>query len=312
MNSREQMEKLLEPIGEDLTSGAADLALQGVMVFRMLVAESGDQPPEQLKQALVETGRRLVHGQPAMAPLFNLANSVLSATKDIESSEKLVQVCEATLDQFETRLCESAARIADLVYDLIPAGELIYAHSFSSTVVSSLLNARNQRKFFRAVCTEARPSLEGRKAASMLAAAGMEVLYTFDSAMGLILPECSVAFMGCDSVSRPGIVNKVGSWLLALACREIGIPLYALAGTEKFVDEERMFAFEDDERPGSEVWDEPPKGVRVLNRQYELIPYSWLSGLITERGILQEADVDQLVSELDVHEALKLEPAAPK
>lgn len=310
MNKQKQIEELVTPIRNDLSSGAAELALQGIRVYRTLLSDiPADEKPEAVKKMLIEASKALVKAHPAMAPMFHLANTVLLTTEDAKTAAEMMHKADDSLTKFETRLCESASQIADHTYNLIPAGELVFAYSFSSTVVSSLLHARSQRKFFRAVCTEARPSSEGRKLAAMLAQAGLEVIYTFDSAMGLILPQCRVAFMGCDCVGRPGIVNKVGSWLLALACRELGIPLYALAGTEKFVDDERMFEFEEHERPGTEVWADAPNGVRVLNKQYELIPYSWLAGVVTEHGILQEKDIEKYVSNFQTHDALKLDGA---
>jgi translation initiation factor 2B subunit (eIF-2B alpha/beta/delta family) len=152
--------------------------------------------------------------------------------------------------------------------------------------------------------------MEGRKLATMLASGGLEIINTFDTALGLVLSECRAAFMGCDAVGRPGVVNKVGSWLLAVACRELNIPLYALSGTEKIVGDEQLFEFEKHERPGQEVWSDVPKGVRVLNRQFELVPHSLLAGLVTEEGLLREKDIGGFISKLEVHQALKLESSS--
>lgn len=307
MNSNKRIDELVTPIKDDLSSGAAELALQGIAAFRTLMSENEKASPEQLTALLIAMAQALVKAHPAMAPLFHLGNDVLQATKQSKDTRAIIETADNALDLFETRLCDSAAKIADHVYGLIPGGELVFAYSFSSTVVSSLLNARSRGKYFRAVCTEARPSMEGRKLATMLAGAGMEVINTFDSAMGLILPQCRVAFMGCDCVGRPGIVNKVGSWLLALACREQGIPLYALAGTEKFVTDERFFEFEDHQRPGAEVWKDAPNGIAVINKQYEPIPFNWLAGVVTEHGILQEDNIEQYISKMEVHESLRIQ-----
>lgn len=309
MQNNNHLEELVTPIQNDLSSGAAEIALQAISVFRTVIAENDKLGPDALKVKLVETAQVLIQAQPAMAPLFHLGNTVLQATKDAKTTAEVCQLTDGALDKFETRLCTSAAEIAEHTLNLLPPGELVFAYSFSSTVVSSLLHAKASRRFFRVVCSESRPSLEGRKLATVLAQSGIEVIHTFDSAMGLVLPQCAVAFMGCDCIGRPGIVNKVGSWLLALACKQLGIPLYALAGTEKFVTDERLFEFEDHERPGSEVWDDIPQSVKVLNKQYELIPFSWIAGLVTEHGILQEDDIEQYVSKLEVHDALKLEGA---
>jgi len=302
---------LIQPIADDLLSGAAEIALRAITIFQGVLADSeGDLPtPELKKAALTYTAKGLIDAQPAMAPLFHLGNDVLIATEPATTNENLAELCNNALANFEKTLCASASTIADTAYDLIDPGELIFAYSFSSTVVSCLLNARARGRFFRVVCTEARPSLEGRKLASRLASGGIEVIHTFDNAMGLVLGNCSAAFMGCDCIARAGVVNKVGSWMLAVACRELKVPLYALSGTEKFVTDERMFEFERHERPGVEVWDNAPKGVAILNQQFDLVPYNLLAGLVTEKGILKEKDIDPYLAKISVHRDLKLEAA---
>lgn len=304
MDSSQELEQQLSAIAEDLTSGAAELGLRAINIYRHIL-DNGTSVAA-VKGQLAEASRKLIKGQPAMAPLFNLANDVLFAADEAKSVEEMKVNCMKTADQFEARLCSSASAIAEATSKLVPWGETVFAYSFSSTVVSSLLNAKSQQKPFRVVCTESRPSMEGRKMADMLASAGVEVTHTFDSAMGLFLPSCRVAFMGVDAVARPGIVNKVGSWLLALACRELKIPIFALAGTEKFVTDDWLFAFEDHERPGKEVWDNAPANVNVINRQFELIPFSWIAGLVTEEGILRkEEDVEKYVDRVRVHPELE-------
>jgi len=308
MENPKQLQELIQPIKDDLLSGAAEIALRAITVFQTVCKTTDTTTVASLKADIIETARALVKAQPAMAPLFHLSNMVLQAVEKENSIAGVQAACQKALDECERQLCASAETIADLVYDLVPPGELVFAYSFSSTVVSCLLNARSKGRYFRVACTEARPAMEGRKLATVLSAGGIEVIHTFDNALGLILPNCRAAFMGCDCVGRPGVVNKVGSWATAVACRELGIPVYALAGTEKFVSDDQLFEFENHERPDNEVWDKVPKGVRVLNHQFELVPFNLLTGLVTEQGILQEQDIDKYVSKLEVHEALRVQP----
>lgn len=309
MDKKKQILELIQPIREDLLSGAAEIALRAISVYQTIINLDTNADLATLKADLTDTARALVECQPAMAPLFHLSNRVLTATQGAKTPADLRQSCQKALDDFEQSLCDSVAKIAELVYELIPPGELVFAYSFSSTVVSCLLNARAKGRYFRVACSESRPTMEGRKLSSRLASGGIEIIHTFDSAMGIVLPSCSVAFMGCDAVGTPGLVNKVGSLLLALACREMEIPVYALCGTEKFLTDERLFEFENHERPGDEVWNDAPKGIKVLNRQFELIPLKLLTGLVTEAGILREQDFSKHLSKMPVHEALRLEPA---
>jgi len=306
----EWISELVAPIKEDLLSGAAELALRAIVVFQTILSDKASEKPEQVKALIQQAAKALVSGQPAMAPLFHLCNKVLLSIDNAKTTEELGEKCQKTLDDYEKMLCESAAKIADAAYDLIEPGSLVFAYSFSSTVVSALLNARARGRYFRVACTEARPSMEGRKLAARLASGGIEVIHTFDNAMGLILPNCNAAFMGCDCIARPGVVNKVGSWMLAVACRELKVPLYALSGSEKFVGDERLFEFESHERPGAEVWSDAPKAVCLLNHQFDLVPFELLSGLVTESGVLKEQDIENHLHKYEVHDALKLEPVA--
>lgn len=311
MKLSEEVEKMITEIAEDLVSGAAELALRAINVFRATLMQCQSSSLGDAKELLTETARSIVKAHPAMAPLYNLGSEVLFAADSVSSTDELETKCGEALTKFEKRLCESAARIADLVYELLPPGENVFAYSFSSTVVSSLLSARSQGKFFRAVCTEARPGMEGRRLATMLASGGLEVIHSFDLSLGLVLPTCRAAFMGVDCVGRPGLVNKVGSWTLALACRELNIPLYALAGTEKFVPDDVFFAFEEHTRPGEEAWKTPPNGVKVLNHQFELVPFNWIAGLVTDAGILRESQIDEYVKQVHVHPRLEELALAP-
>jgi len=308
MEHTEQIQELVKPIREDLQSGAAEIALRAISVIQTVMTSSEFRSADELRHTLQATVRELIEAQPAMAPLFHLCNAVLLSVSGSKTVESVLKDCQNALDTFERTLCDSVATIAEKMYELIPPGELVFAYSFSSTVVSSLLAARARGRYFRVACTESRPSFEGRKLSQTLASGNIEVIHTFDSAMSLVLPNCSAAFMGSDCVGLPGVVNKVGSYMLALACKELKIPLYVLSGTEKIVSDDRLFEFERHERPGEEVWERIPKGVRVLNHQFELVPLSLVTGIVTEKGILKERDIEKFVKTTTIHDSLKLEP----
>jgi len=296
-SAREKLiEQLIAPIGNDLLSGAAEIALQGITVLQSIISAADTINPYELKQDIEFASRKLIEAQPAMASLFNIANAVLKAIGNSNTVVEIKAESQKVLDHYEKLLCDSAAKIADFAFDLIPSGEMVFAYSFSSTVLSSLLNARAKGRYFRVACSESRPSMEGHKLATLLASGGLEVISTFDSAMGIILPNCGVAFMGCDCISSPGLVNKTGSFLLALACHELKIPLYALCDSTKFVGEERFFEFENHQRSGTEVWADAPPEVRIVNKQFELIPFDFITGLVTEQGIFTKSELAKYVT----------------
>lgn len=305
---------LIATVGNDLQSGACELALKAITVYQHILNKKTHNTPDEFRGELVKTAKLLIESQPAMAPIFNLSNQVLITAYEALSVESIRTNCLKVLEQSDKNLCENVQVIADYTFDIIPPGGLIFAYSFSSTVISALLSARNKGKYFRVATSEARPSFEGRKLAINLAQGGIEVMHTFDLALGLILPNCSAAFMGADCVGLPGIVNKVGSWLLAIACREYNIPLYVLCDTDKFVSEERLFEFEKHERPGKELWPEfnltdSNKKIRILNHQFELVSLNLVTSLISEKGVLNPGKIEKYIKTKKTHEALKLEEA---
>jgi translation initiation factor 2B subunit (eIF-2B alpha/beta/delta family) len=304
MQQLQDLNELVASIKDDLTSGAAEIALRAIAILQNVFEEGKNLPPDKLKAKLAEVCAALVACQPAMAPVFQLCNRVLLAVTSAVNTAQIIEQGNQCLSEFETHLCASAEQIANYAFELIPYGELVFAYSFSSTVLSTLLHARTNGKVFKVVCTESRPSMEGRKLAAQLAAGGIEVVHTFDTAAALVLSECAIAFMGADVISKSGLVNKVGSFMLACTCKELGVPLFSLAGTEKIVSQERLLEFEKHERPGYEVWDTTAQGIQVLNLQFELVPFSMISGLVTEEGVLRQSDIDRYLKNWKVHEAL--------
>src|SRR5690606_487240 len=68
--------ELVEPIQNDLLSGAAELALRAISIFQMVLSESEADSEDELRAVLKATAISLVDCQPAMAPIFHLSNSV--------------------------------------------------------------------------------------------------------------------------------------------------------------------------------------------------------------------------------------------
>jgi methylthioribose-1-phosphate isomerase len=50
--------------------------------------------------------------------------------------------------------------------------------------------------------------------------------------------------------------------------------------------------------------------VKVLNRQFELVPLSLITGIVTENGVLHENEINDYVAKTEIHESLRLEAVA--
>ena len=147
----------------------------------------------------------------------------------------------------------------------------------------------------KVINTETQPRLQGRKTANKLVDAGIEVVHVIDSAMRWAVRhfEVNLIIIGADSITSEGtIINKIGSRLLALVAHEEHVPFYVASPLLKYNPETNLGILETIEmRDPKEVWDNPPKGVEVLNPAFETVSRRYIDGLITEAGIFASSHV---------------------
>jgi len=116
--------------------------------------------------------------------------------------------------------------------------------------------------------------------------------------------DVEVVLVGADSLSIEGLVNKIGTYPLALAARAHEVPFYLLCGTEKFLPADYTLPEESPKDP-QEVWPDHPKGVQVMNRYFDLTPLEYLSGIATEEGMLSPTEVREIISKRRLHPWLR-------
>ena len=94
--------------------------------------------------------------------------------------------------------------------------------------------------------------------------------------------------VGADSVtSRGDLINKVGTSTLAHIARLHDVSFYSAAELYKyspltfFGQRERI-----EERDPKEIWDRPPRGVKIHNPAFDVTAARYINGYITEEGIV--------------------------
>ena len=293
----------IRAIRDDRLSGARELAQKGAHVLVTLAEGSKAVSGEEFQSELLKTGRALIKAQPSMAPLVNLVNRSLFPLQEEIDLEGAKRALVTTAQGYANHLERSVERIAQVAFPLISHG-LVLTHSFSSTVLAALLHAKQEGQTFAVLCTESRPQYEGRALAERLAQAGVETRLVVDALAPSMITDAEVVLVGADSLSIEGLVNKIGTYPLALAARAHKMPFYALCGTEKFLPADYTRPEESPKDP-QEVWPDHPKGVEVINRYFDLTPLEYLSGIATEEGMLSPAEVREFISKRRLHPWLR-------
>jgi translation initiation factor 2B subunit (eIF-2B alpha/beta/delta family) len=281
----------------DHLSGASELVDLAAQAARSALQEVGPDPSH-LGPAL----RRVCRSQPSMAVIQRLAGRALetaltAARSGADPAVAGRQIAEA-IDAFVTDHQQAATvLVGNAVRELVPDIGWVATMSRSSLVERTLLMSGEMGSDIRILLCESRPLYEGRALAAKLAAAGLPCWISVDAAGALLLSRADLLLVGADAVRPRTFVNKVGTYPLLLAAREINLDVYVLAQRTKFLPADAAL-FDLDEREGAEVWPDAAAGIQVVNPTFEEIPLSLTRGVMTEGGLLPPGEAGLAASEV--------------
>ena len=200
--------------------------------------------------------------------------------EDIECNRKIGEYGEELLED------------GDTVITICNAGSL--ATVYYGTATAPIYIAKERGKVVNVIVMETRPYLQGaRLTAFELKMADIPVKVITDNQIGIVTlkERVDIALVGADRVTKDGhVVNKIGTYLLALVAKERGFPLYVAAPTstidmkssiddviiERRSSDEVLFIF------GKRI---APEGVDALYYAFDITPPKLVTGVITEKGI---------------------------
>ena len=165
------------------------------------------------------------------------------------------------------------------------------------TALGVIRAAHEAGKDVRVFADETRPLLQGaRLTAWELMQDNIPVTLITDNMAGYLMKKglIDLALVGADRITANGdVANKIGTYTVAVLCREHNIPFYvaapvstidlALASGDEIPIEERE-AVEVTTIFGREV---APKGVKVLNPAFDVTPNHLVTAIITDRGVVR-------------------------
>jgi len=137
--------------------------------------------------------------------------------------------------------------IATSGHAFIRPGAVVLTHGHSR-VVSSLLIKAATNTHFEIIVLEGRPDASGAKsAARIFSKAGIPTTVVLDSAMAYVMERVDLVVVGAEGVmENGGIINKVGTYGMAIAAKELGKPFYVAVESFKFA---RLFPLNQSDLP---------------------------------------------------------------
>lgn len=190
---------------------------------------------------------------------------------------------------------------------------------YGTATAPMLIAAKEQGKSIQVIADETRPVLQGaRLTAWELMQAGIPVTLITDNTAGALMRRgvIDLAIVGTDRTTRNGdVANKIGTYTVAVMCREHGIPFHVaapLSSIDFSMGSGDLIPIE--ERHPEEVttiWGHrvAPEGVNVINLAFDVTPAKYVSSLFTEKGAFRPQDIKKLVRENVDIESIRLKPS---
>lgn len=149
----------------------------------------------------------------------------------IALKDKLVHIIKDLFD-----LCiHSKETIYKMFSVSIKNNATILCHGYSSTVAFCLIRARKSGKKFKVLVSKSINSL-GNEMCEQLTKNDIEAKVIDDSAVGYYMKDVDFVVVGADVVcENGGIINKIGTFTIAIVANSFKKPLYVLSDSLKFI-----------------------------------------------------------------------------
>jgi len=258
---------LLEKISNDRVSGSSEIyseLLDGLL--KALAQKPKVQEWRDFSDGLSKVKR-------SMAPLQNVAGSIRVLLNAQIPDEQFNGFVKGFLTDLREREATAPGKIANILASEFKPGKVVTI-SYSGTVLNSLLSLP---KDVEVSIAESLPMGEGTLTCKRLLEKGYHPSLFRDSMIASEVQKADLVLVGADAVCPEGVVNKVGTTLMALAAKEHGKPFVVLCSTSKLIP-----VLEMDDMEGEALLDR----LRVREVVFEMTPLDLVTAVVTDEGVL--------------------------
>ncbi len=248
-----------------------------------LTGENGDN--------LDKAADEIKAARPTAINLFWAVDRVLDSKNPLDEALKMYQ------EDIDTNMA-----IGRYGSEVIDDGDTILTHCNAGalacvdygTALGVIRAARDAGKDINVICDETRPRGQGASLSVWeMQQENIPVKLIPDVASGFLMSQGKIdkVVIGADRIAKGGVVNKIGSFMVAMAAKQHDVPFYVAAPLSTFDMDASIFDTVIEERDGDEVRYYGgaricPKGTEVINPAFDITPKEFITGIITENGII--------------------------
>jgi methylthioribose-1-phosphate isomerase len=301
------VDQMAEAIKNLRVRGAPLLGAAAAFGLALAAYHSEADCTSELLAELEDAAKTLKSTRPTAVNLFWAADRVLTKAQSFSGNvESLKSLVVQEAQKIADEDAEANLAIGKHGAELISDGDVILTHCNAGelatveygTALSVIRAAWKQGKKIKVIATETRPLLQGaRLTAYELKRDGIPVTLITDSMVGYVMHKRLVnkVVVGADRIVQDAVVNKIGTFTVAVLAHEHGVPFYVAAPKSTFDLAHTSTDVIIEERKPTEVthFGAHPiaaPGVGVLNPAFDITPLKYVSAIIHENGVYYKKD----------------------
>lgn len=280
------LRKSINSLKKDREHGAGWLTLRALEILREAASLEQAATADKFVASLGSVIAALSEARPAMVSIANYSlyyrDEMTSAASTSKSPQRLKKAAFSIADRLIKFHQKSTAAAARNAARLISGRSIVMTCSYSSAVCAALELAKCGGRDFKVLAVDSRfkKISYGELTLQRLEQCGISGKIVPDSQVSWQAARADLVLCGADSISLHGwLINGSPSLMLAQVARRKGRPFYAVCEISK-IDARGLTA-----------------GLRETDPGFDLLPLELLSGLVTERGTMQPAEVYKLTIE---------------
>ncbi|MFK3959916.1 S-methyl-5-thioribose-1-phosphate isomerase [Pseudalkalibacillus hwajinpoensis] len=294
-----EVEDLATAIKDMTIRGSGAIGTCGAWGLYLAALRSHGNP-----EAIIQAGALLKQTRPTAVNLMKTVDEIIGIVQG-KGSDLIERIEQKTIEILERQLAFEH-QLGSHGAEMIDEGDAILTHCHSGALAGSgyggralsvIRKAHEQGKNIHVYTCETRPYLQGaRITAYELKKFGIPHTLLTDNMSGYCMSQGMVqkVVVGSDRVAANGdLANKIGTYMHALAAKANGVPFYT--ATSSHTIDLAVAAGRDIEvefRDASEVTSFQkraiaPEGTNALYPSFDITPNELISGIITEKGVMQ-------------------------
>ncbi|HBD09455.1 MAG TPA: S-methyl-5-thioribose-1-phosphate isomerase [Syntrophobacteraceae bacterium] len=286
--------------------GAPAIGIAGAMALALEARRIQAADPQTFRRKFLRVCRLLKQARPTAVNLAWAVDRMYAAVSadqdaDVFALQRRVRQEADALAREDLQVNETLARIGG---EIVPKGARMLTYCNTGTLATGghgtalgvIRTAFAADRSLRVFACETRPVLQGARLTSFeLMAEGIPVTLITDNAAGALMARNGVdlVLVGADRIAANGdTANKIGTYNLSLAAYAMCVRFYVVGPTSTIdmaipdgdhIPVEERGADEVTHIEGTAV---APTGAQVFNPAFDVTPSRYITGIITEKGII--------------------------